>query len=133
MATGPISSVQTPRAAPAPAPTQQGPVLRSGEQTSSTIEALENPNSRRYLTNVPGSQFIMPDGLALKFLGGVYVTDNPTEIAELDKIANRPGSIITTTVQAKVAEAALQQQAADGAKTDGEGKPLQGGADGQAK
>lgn len=133
MATGTVNSLAAAAAqrvaAQRPPQPPAGPVIRAGEQTSSTIEAVADPNSRRYLTNVPGSQFIMPDGLALKFTGGVYVTNKADEIAELDKVANRVGSIITTTVQAKVAEAQLQQLAAQGAQTDNDGKPVTDGPD----
>ena len=48
---------------------------------------------------VRGAKFMMPDGLEVQFLGGQFVTADPEIIAELDKIANRPASMVYTKAE----------------------------------
>jgi len=124
MSTGIQSSASVrPATAPAtpPAAAPTGDVLRSGERTATTAEALSNPNAKTYYNMVSGSQFVMPDGLAIVFLGGRYVTDDPAQIAELDKVCNRPSSMIYTKADAKEADAALAKvAAADTVGSDGQ-------------
>lgn len=102
MATGALSSAQTQAAAAG--------VLRAGERQATTATALKDPNAKTYHHRFPGAQFIMPDGLALVFLGGTYTTSKKDEIAQLDAVADRPTSMIYT--QKEVAE---QAAAAEGA------------------
>lgn len=103
--------------APAVQPTQQAPaatpnILRSGEKHATSLEALKAAGVRTYYSMVKGCNFPMPNGLVLQFLGGVYSTADPAEIAELDQVANRVGSLIYTRKQAVEADAALAKQAA---------------------
>lgn len=111
MAVGTISSQSTPAATP----------LRSGESVASTPAGIKN--GKTYYHTIPGARFMMPDGLCLEFLGGQFATADEAQIAELDKVANKPTSMIFTKreevqqvkdAQAKVAE--------DAAKTDGPAK-----------
>lgn len=119
MATGTQSSAQlrpgfTPPAAQAPqeqAAAQPG-ILRSGERVATSVEALGDANAKTYYSMVKGCQFIMPDGLAIQFLGGRYVTNKADEIAQLDAVANRAGSLVFTKAEAKEADAALAHKAA---------------------
>lgn len=111
MAVGTVSSQTTTAVAP----------LRSGESVASTAAGIKS--GKTYYHTVPGARFVMPDGLGLDFLGGQFATADETQIAELDKVANKPTSMIFTKreevqqvkdAQAKVAE--------DAAKTDGPAK-----------
>jgi len=117
MAVGTVSSAARTGAA-APAPT----ILRSGESQASTAEALKNPDSKTFFHRVAGAKFIMPDGLALQFLGGRLVTDDADQIAELNKVANKSASMIFTE-QANVAAVLNAEKAAadDASKTQGDG------------
>lgn len=90
-------------------------VLRSGEVVASSMQALKNPNARVFHHMIPGANFIMPDGLELKFLGGQFVTDDPDVIAELEKVADRPTSMIFTKTLAVEAAKELQKRSADDA------------------
>lgn len=119
MATGTQSSSQlrpgfVPPAAQAPqqATAEQPGVLRSGERVATSVDALSDPEAKTFFTMVPGCQFVMPDGLTLQFLGGRYVTNKPDEIAQLEAVANRAGSLIFTKAEAKEADAALAHKAA---------------------
>lgn len=85
-------------------------VLRSGERHASTVEALADRNSKVYLHRFPGAQFVMPDGLALVFAGGRYVTNRKEEIAQLDSIANKGSSMIYTEDRADALAAAKSQE-----------------------
>lgn len=99
---------------------EKSPVLRSGEVVASSMQALKNPNARVFHHMAPGANFIMPDGLELKFLGGQFVTDDPDVIAELEKIADKPTSMIFTKTLAVEAAKELQKRSAeDAANTAG--------------
>lgn len=82
-------------------------VLRVGESVASSPKALADKNARVYHHMVHGARFIMPDGLEIQFLGGVYATTDPAEIFELDRIANKSSSMIFT--QAAAAESVKAQ------------------------
>lgn len=60
--------------------------------------------TRTYFHQIPNSRFLVQIGpaqlLELSFIGGQLETDNETAIAELDKVANVPGSLITTDREA---------------------------------
>ncbi len=98
--------------APQEKPAAQPGVLRSGERVATSVESLSDENSKTYFNMVKGSQFVMPNGLALQFLGGRYVTNKPDEIGELDLVADRAGSLVFTKATAKEADAALAHKAA---------------------
>lgn len=95
--------------------TEKSPVLRSGEVVASSMHALKNPNARVFHHMIPGANFIMPDGLEIKFLGGQFVTDDPDVIAELEKIADKPTSMVFTKTLAVEAAKELQKRSADDA------------------
>ena len=95
-------------------------VIRAGERIATTAEALKDKNAKRYFHMIPGAKFMMPDGLEIQFLGGQFVTADPAIIAELNKIANKPTSLVFTQQEAVGAATALQKQAAaDAADTAG--------------
>lgn len=72
-------------------------VLRSGENAPhANLQTLKDPAAKTYHHMTPGARFIMPDGLAVQFLGGQFVTADPAIIAELDKIVDKPTSMIFT-------------------------------------
>lgn len=106
MATGALSSAHQQKT------TQAAAVLRSGEKQASTPEALKNPNAKVFYHHVPGAKFIMPDGLELVFMAGRLVTDDPVIIAELNKIANKSTSLISTDKAVQAAVTAAQDAAA---------------------
>ncbi len=97
------------------------PTIRAGETASSSASALADPKAKTFRHMIPGAQFIMPDGLALKFTGGVYCTADEAEIAELSAVANKATSMIYTDKSVKAAVetqvAAVAKDAADTAGT----------------
>lgn len=111
MAVGTVSSQS---AAPAP-------LLRSGESVASTPAGIKD--GKTFYHTIPGARFVMPDGLELQFLGGQFSTADADQIAELEKVANKPASMIFTkreeVQQVKDEQAKV---AADAAKTDGVAK-----------
>jgi hypothetical protein len=116
MATGTLSSQSN---------SQLG-VLRSGEKLASTMHAVGNKAGKTYYHRVPGARTHMPDGLEIQFLGGVFVTDDPDVIHELDKVADRMGSGVFTQRngpdQQRKLEASVATEAADTAGTLGNSK-----------
>jgi hypothetical protein len=92
-----------------------GTVLRSGEAAQSSLAALKDKSAKTYHHMVKGAKFFMPDGLAVEFLGGQFVTTDADIIAELDKVANKPASMIYTRKDAVEAVQSLMKQAADDA------------------
>lgn len=87
---------------------QDAGVLKSGEVVTTTVAALKDPNAKVYKHMIPGANFIMPDGLEIKFLGGQFVTSDPEIIKQLDAIANKTSSMIYTEMV--VAESIKQGQ-----------------------
>jgi len=73
---------------------------------------FKSKNAKAFYHMVPGARSVMPDGLEIVFQGGVFSTADPEIIAELEKVADRPTSMIYTkretvaTVQATVKTAA---------------------------
>lgn len=96
-----ISSRQTTNNAPT--------ILRVGETLTTTAAAVSDKNAKTYHHMAPGARFIMPDGLEIVFMGGVFSTADPEVIAELDAVANKSASMIYTR---KEAVAAVQAQTA---------------------
>ena len=111
MATGMSSSASALRAAALSSSSQ--PTIRAGEAVSSSASALADPKAKTFRHMIPGAQFIMPDGLSLKFTGGVYCTADDVEIAELSAVANKATSMIYTD---KAVKAAVETQVAAAAK-----------------
>lgn len=79
-------------------PQQEAQVLRSGEVLATTAAALKDPKAKLYRHMIPGANFMMPDGLELKFLGGQFATSDPEIIRQLDAVANKTASMIYTEV-----------------------------------
>lgn len=102
---------------------EQG-VLQSGNQFGPdvSLDVIADPKTRVYRHPAPGSRFIMPDGAELIFMGGVFITNNPDIIKELDKVANKRGTQITTD-DASLArmKAEIVQAAEDAARPASEG------------
>lgn len=99
---------------------QDSAVLRSGEVVTTTAAALKDPKAKVYKHMIPGANFMMPDGLEIKFLGGQLITSDPEIIKQLDAVANKSTSMIYT--EAVVAESIKQGQknlADDAADTSG--------------
>ena len=72
---------------------------------------------------VRGAKFIMPDGLEVQFLGGVFTTADTDIMTELDKVANRPASMIyTKTEVVDELNALTAKAAADAVQTTPTGK-----------
>ena len=87
--------------------------LRSGEtapQASPTV--IKSKPVKTYHHMVKGAKFVMPDGLEVQFLGGVFTTADPEIMSELDKVANRPASMIYTKSEVVAEVQALTAAAA---------------------
>ena len=119
MATGPVSSANNLGAAPQK-------TLVAGEKVATTAAALKDPNAKTYFHQVPGSRFIMPNGLEVVFMGGRFTTADKDIQAELDQVANRSTSLIFTQKEGLAAADANDKKAAadaaEAAKTDSEVK-----------
>lgn len=86
--------------------------IRSGEKLSSTAAALADKNAKTYYSKVPGSKFIMPDGLTIVFQGGEFTTADPAIIKELDAVANRVTGLIYTNIAVVAAAKAVAAKVA---------------------
>lgn len=65
---------------------------------ASTADAVKDSNSKTYYHRIAGARTHMPDGLEVQFLGGVFTTNDPVVIAELDRVADKLGGGIFTRV-----------------------------------
>lgn len=72
-------------------------VLRAGETITTSAAAFKD--GKTFYHTVPGARFVMPDGLTIIFMGGVFTTNDKEIIAELDRVADRPASQIYTKLQ----------------------------------
>lgn len=87
--------------------------IRSGETApQATPDVIKSKPVKTYYHMVRGAKFVMPDGLEVQFLGGVFTTADTDIMAELDKVANRPASMVYTKAEAVEAVNALTAQAA---------------------
>lgn len=111
MATGPVNS----QTALSPAT-----ILRSGESLATTAAALKDKNAKTFYHMIPGARVCMPDGLEVRFFGGQFVTADPGIIAELNKIVDKPTSMIYSNqdVAAHISAVTLQL-ASDAGDTSG--------------
>lgn len=100
---------------------QKAPILRAGEQLATTPEALKSGKGKTYYHMARGARFVMPDGLEIIFMGGQFTTADPEIIAELDRVANKPASMIYTQRETleTVAKTTAKQVAEDAADTAG--------------
>lgn len=108
MATGMVNTANNMKTA---APVQDA-VLRSGEKTAMQITGTDKSKVKTYYHQLPGARFIMPDGLELTFMGGMFATDDPQIIAELNKVADRHTSMISTKAPGKLEELVAKDAAA---------------------
>lgn len=105
---------------PQPTAQPQPSILRTGEIVSTSLQSLEDANSKTFHCTVKGAKFPMPDGLVIQFLGGVYTTNVESEIYELQKVADKAGSLIYTKKEAVIADEQLAKLGAEAA-ADSEG------------
>lgn len=103
MAVGTVSSAQNLSAA-APATT-----LMSGEKLATTQAALKAAGAKTYYHQCAGASFFMPNGLQIQFLGGSFTTADKEIIAELDAVADKPTSMITSDRARQAALAAAEK------------------------
>jgi hypothetical protein len=87
-------------------------VLKSGELAPSVPK---DKTAKSYYHMVRGARFVMPDGLEVVFRGGIFTTKDPEIIAELDKVADRPASMVYTKNETAEAVLAAAKAAADDA------------------
>lgn len=86
-------------------------VLRTGEFAASSPK---DKTAKTYYHMIRGARFVMPDGLEVIFRGGVFTTNDKDIIFELDRVADKPASMIYT--KKETAESILA--AAKAAATD---------------
>jgi hypothetical protein len=89
-------------------------ILRSGESAS---PKLSSKTTKTYYHAVRGAKFIMPDGLEIQFMGGQFTTDDAEIMTELDAVANKPASMISTSLTGVASTAKLTADAAAAAIT----------------
>lgn len=87
-------------------------ILKSGEVAPSVPK---DKTAKTYYHTVRGAKFVMPDGLEVIFRGGMFTTKDAEIIAELDKIADRPASMVYTKTETAEAIAAAAKAAAEDA------------------
>ena len=87
--------------------------IRSGETAPpASPEVMKTKAVKTYHHMVRGAKFVMPDGLEVQFLGGVFTTADPDIMRELDAVANKPASMIYTKAEVVEAVKALTAAAA---------------------
>lgn len=87
--------------------------IRSGEYApQASPDVMKSTPVKTYHHMVKGAKFVMPDGLEVQFLGGVFTTADTDIMAELDAVANRPASMIYTKAEVVESVRALTAAAA---------------------
>lgn len=78
--------------------TEAAGTLRTGEFAENIVNpvVIAAGNTKTYYHQHAGASFFMPDGLQVRFLGGQFTTDDADIIRELDKIVNKPTSLVTS-------------------------------------
>jgi len=71
-----------------------------------------NKAAKTYYHRHIGAGFIMPNGARIVFTGGLFRTSDPVIIAELDAVADKPGTMIYTDHDISVTEQKLDAQVA---------------------
>lgn len=100
---------------------EQTAAIRTGEVATSSLAGLST--GKTYYHRIPGAQTVMPDGLQIVFAGGMFATDDPAIIHELDKVANKASSQIFTRRESLDAVRATENQVAlDAGNTVGDNK-----------
>jgi hypothetical protein len=63
---------------------------------------------RIFRSRIPGSSFVMREGYTIYFTDGWYETSDPSEIKQLDAVANRTPAIHTDEHEAAIIEAIIE-------------------------
>lgn len=79
------------------------PAVKSVEE----LDADPLAKLRIFRSRIPGSSFVMREGYTVYFTHGWYETSDPSEIAQLDAVANRVPTIHTDEHEAEIVEAIL--------------------------
>lgn len=107
---------------------RDGEILNAGQEVVQDLQSLKDPNAKIYYHRVPGAQTHLPDGAAIVFRGGQFVTANPELIEFLDKIADKPASMVYTKssdrIDAAVKSAALSAASPASSALDSISQPV---------
>lgn len=76
--------------------TSSASVIHTGTQIATKPSDVKNSAAKTYKHMIPGARYILPDGLEIVFLGGMFRTSDPAHIAELDAVADKASSMIYT-------------------------------------
>lgn len=87
-------------------------LLKSGEVAPSVVK---DKNAKTYYHMIRGARFVMPDGLEVVFRGGMFTTNDKEIIAELDRVADRPASMVYTKPETAQSILAAAKAAAEDA------------------
>lgn len=79
------------------------PAVKSVEE----LDADPLAKLRIFRSRVPGSSFVMREGYTIYFTHGWYETSDPSEIAQLDAVANKVPTIHTEEHETEIVEAIL--------------------------
>jgi hypothetical protein len=117
------SQVSAPTTAGNTAASQSGEksqtVITSDSLVTSSLDAVKN--GKTFYHRVAGARTNLPDGREIRFLGGMFITDDPEIISELNKVCDRPASGIFSrpvgVVNMQAAENQLAREAGDTAGT----------------
>lgn len=100
-------------------------VLNVGVRINPEID-LKDPAVKVYYHQVKGARTVMPDGAEIVFWGGQFATKNKEIMEYMDKIADKPGTMIYTKSKAAIVSE-LQEAADDAARRASEAALLKDG------
>lgn len=81
------------------------------ENNKTPLKDIPEPmleNIRIFRSRVPGSSFVMKEGYTIYFTKGWFETSDPSEIAQLDAVANKTPTIYTDEHEAEIVAAVLE-------------------------
>lgn len=105
-------AVSLPHPTPPAAPTREALNITAGTSRPAvkSVEELDaDPLAklRIFRSRIPGSSFVMREGYTIYFTHGWYETSDPSEIDQLDKVANKVPTIHTDEHETEIVDAIL--------------------------
>lgn len=102
---------------------QSAAAAETNAQTRLEKDTKLKEKKKEYYMNVDGGKYHFPDGTSATFEHGVYATDSPYEIEELDKVLKAKGQFLITAERQEViqSDALILREVPQGS-----GTPVQG-------
>lgn len=113
-ALGDVAAIASTVSAPhpeAPKVTPEGALSVTAGAAKPMLDEDRIPQMRIFRSRVPGSSFVMREGYTIYFHDGWYETTDPSEISQLDGVANKVPTIYTEENEQAIVAAVIEARA----------------------